>query len=146
VRSTVRATRTQPVNPDVESYCWHENGWECAAEGSVRDARKVTRGRAAAFFARETCGYLPDVRVWKRYVRPLTHQDAWDYSGRDRWCWRNEADDDGPASPPEGWEPDWECDPVWEFVHRSHSDAIPVWICAEKGSKPPQDPRPRTVA
>ena len=133
------------TNADVESYCWHPDGWECAAEGSVRDARKVTRGKAAAFFAREASwGDIRLVRVWKRYVRPWTRQDQWDYSGRERWEYRNEVDE-SPDHPPADWQPDWESDPVWEFVHRDHPDAIPVWVCGQKGDKPPSSPARETI-
>jgi hypothetical protein len=153
-----------PCAPNVDWYCWATGSWEDAAEGSVRDARTCTRGQAAAAFSRETTGYLPEVRVWKRYVRPLTRQDVWDGPGKDRWVDRREAgliskralagkpDDpipslgelhnEAPDEPPTDWDPD-DYDPVWEFVHRSHPDAIPVWICGFKGDTPPVDPPAR---
>jgi hypothetical protein len=166
-----------PINPDVNSYCWHEDGWEAAGEWSVQDARHTTRGQAAARFASgDYFGDIRMVRAWKRYVRPLTRQDAWDYSGADRevdrlMCregidvkWQEDRKgqpdewvyvkaDTGervpkplvPREPPADWQPDPEGDPVWEFVHRSHPDAIPVWICAERGSSVPDNPQPLPV-
>lgn len=162
---------TDPVSPDVEWYCWSPHGWESAGEGSVRDASKTTRGQAAAFFAREI-GDLRDVRVWKRYVRPLTRQDVWDDYGQDRYAdrlmdeqgiepvavhdvdtgavvdWAYANADTGqpveephiPTEPPVDWQPD-EYDPTWMFVHRSHPDAIPVWVCGCKGDEPPTNPQ-----
>lgn len=134
------------TNPNVDSYCWHPDGWECAAEGSIRDARKVTRGQAAAWFAREVAyGDIRLVRVWKRYVRPLARQDQWDYSGRERWEWQNETDE-SPDRPPVDWQPDWEeGDPVWEFVHKDHPDAVPVWVCGEKGDRAPLRPSRESI-
>lgn len=139
------ASPTDLLNADVEFYVWHPDGWECATLGSVSDARKRTRGQAAAFFANETGDWMPGVRVWKRYVRPLTRQDAWDGDGRDRYEDLHEMEfDTAPAIVPDDWEADPESDPVWTFVHRDDPDAIPVWICAEKGSRPPQQPRKAT--
>lgn len=148
------------VSPHVDDYCWAASGWEDAGEGSVCDARTTTRGQAAAFFAR-AFGSITDVRVWKRYVLRFTRQDVWDGPGKDRWVDRREAEimaaralegrpgEDIPplgdlfkeasAEPPTDWEPD--CyDPVWQFVHGSHPDAVPVWICGIKGDTPPADP------
>jgi hypothetical protein len=137
---------------DVGWLCWSASGWEDAAEGSVHDARRVTRGQAAAAFARDTTGYLPEVRVWKRYARLWTRQDAWDYAGRDRAvddysydhdCEYDEADAKVPETVPADWDPP-EGTPCWEFVTRDAAGAIPVWICACKGDQPPDDPhRPR---
>jgi hypothetical protein len=143
--SEIVTTRSiyEPLNPDVDSYCWANGGWEDAAWGSVQDARttSTTRGQAAMVFARET-GHFPDVRVWKRYVRPLTRIDAWEDSGQDRW----EQDHglghmEGPENPPDLYEPT-EATPVWEIVHRTHPEAIPVWICGVKGDNPPESPEP----
>jgi hypothetical protein len=125
------------LNPDVEYYVWHQDGWECGCLGSVSDARKRTRGQAAAFFANEAGAWMPSVRVWKRYVRPLTRQDAWDNDGQLEF-------DTAPAVVPDDWEAD-ENDGVWTFVHRDHPDAIPAWICGEKGSRPPYSPRKATA-
>ena len=131
---------TEVVNPHVDSYCWHPDGWEAAGEFTVHDARKTTRGKAAAMFAREFYGDITAVRVWKRYVRQWTRQDVWDYEGRDQWEQRNELDyDAGPEEPPANWQPDEES-PVWEFVRRDHPDAVPVWICGVKGDRAPQNP------
>jgi hypothetical protein len=146
-RKVVERLPTDPISPNVEFWCWDPVNWEDACEGSVRDARKVTRRKAAAFFASESTGYLPDVRVWKRYVRAWTRQDGWDYSGRehavddyqyDHDCEYEEADVKVPQAPPNDWQPD-ESVPVWEFVHRNHPAAIPVWICGVKGDRPPQN-------
>lgn len=137
------------LNPHVETYCWHHHGWECASIGSVADARKLTRGQAAAFFANETTGYLPNVRVWKRYVRPLTRQNAWECDGRDaaidRYsydhdCEYEDAGAEVPEIVPRDYRPDGDT-PVWEFVHRAHPEAIPVWVCGEKGTPAPHVPQ-----
>lgn len=136
---------------DVEWCCWAASGWEDAGEGTVRDARKVTRGQAAAFFAREV-GDIRDVRVWKRYIRPFTREEIWLGPGRDRWTDREkdrlireglpreslaEIYARAPVAPPEDWQPD-EYDSTWCFVDRSHPDAIPAWICGFKGDDPPE--------
>ncbi len=55
-----------------------------------------------------------------------------------------EAEFAPPAEPPSDWEPD-EYDPVWQFVHRSHPDAIAVWVCAVKGDDPPPNPKAKVV-
>lgn len=153
---TTQAVRSPQdiVSPDVEWYCWAADGWESAGEGSVRDASKTTRGQAAAFFAQETTGHLPDVRVWKRYVERFTRQDVWEGPGKDRWVDHRERElvaagkhvpslgelhARAPAEPPEDWQPD-EYDAVWRFVHRSYPGAIAVWVCGVKGDKPPDDP------
>lgn len=162
----------EPINDYVDSYCWHEDGWESASEYSVQDARTTTRGQAAARFAREDGGRITDVRVWKRYARPLTRQDVWSDYGYERQLDNLEdlfacpacgvarglaCDEEGsaepcaarvallPTEPPEDWEPDPEGDPCWQFVHRDNPDAIPVWICAERGSRAPHD-APKSVA
>jgi hypothetical protein len=139
---------------DVEWCCWAASGWEDAGEGSVRDARTTTRGQAAAFYSTEATGDICDVRVWKRYIRPFTRDEIWAGPGRDRWvdrrqattrCTFSQAIAGCPESPPEGWQPD-EYDPSWGFVHRSHPEAIPVWVCGFKGDEPPENPsRPGVV-
>jgi hypothetical protein len=135
------ARPTDVLNGDVNSYVWSNDGWEFAAEGSVCDAQRYSRGQAAAFFAAEI-GHFPSVRVWKRYVLPLTRQDAWEYEGAERWADRNDRDwEDAPDEVPANWEFD-EDAPVWRFVHREAPGAIPVWVCGEKGSRPPENPRP----
>lgn len=124
--------------------CWAADGWENAAcEGTVRDATTTTRGQAAAAVARETGEPLTNVRVWKRYIRPLSRQEIWDYYGRERWAYRHDLDldDEGPESPPDDWQPD-EYDPSWVFVHRSHPEALAAWIVGWKGDDPPENPRP----
>lgn len=132
----------------VEDCCWAATGWEDAAWGSVRDARTVTRGKAAAAFSSETTGYLPDVRVWKRYIRLWTYQDAWEYSGRERavddYSYDHDvdyaiADQRVPELAPRDYEPN-EGTPAWEFVHASDPDAIPVWVCGVKGDRAPTRP------
>jgi hypothetical protein len=128
------------LSTDVESSVWHEDGWECGALGSVSDARKRTRGQAAACFAHEI-GDFRSVRVWKRYIRSLTRQDAWENRGRERYEETHELEfDTAPELVPDDWDADEE-DEVWCFVHRNHPGAIPVWICGEKGSRPPHAPR-----
>lgn len=155
--------RLRPDDPAERNPwpCWHEDGWECAGEWSMQDATKVTRGKAHAKAAREI-GLWADVAVWKRYIRILTRQESFEYSAMerviDRWIDNHEPplrlnDDlkyvlpDGticepPKSlevVPDDWRPD-EDDPVWEFVHRSHPDAMPYWVVGERGSKPPPNP------
>lgn len=131
------------LNGDVDSYVWSGDGWECAVEGSVRDARSYTRGQAAAAFANEIGDLMTSVIVWKRYVLPLTRQDAWEYEGADRWADLNDRDwEEAPDIVPDDWEFD-EDTPVWQIVHRTHPRAIPVWICAEEGSSCPPDLKPR---
>lgn len=133
--TTVRAS-DEPINPDVESYCWAADGWENAAWGSVQDARAKTRGKAAAFYASETGCAWTEVHVWKRYVRPLTRAEGWEY-GFDRWANCNDVElEDAPDDPPPNWEPD-EYIPVWQFISRDHPEAIPVWICGTDAAPPP---------
>lgn len=130
------------LNGDVDFYVWHPDGWECGTLGSVSDARKHTRGQAAAFFANEAGERFSDVRTWKRYVCALTRQYAWDEGGRDRYEDQHDLDfDTAPERVPDDWEADPDDDPVWVLVRRDHPDAIPVWICGEKGSRPPHAPR-----
>ncbi len=142
------ATPTQrkpsdPVNDYIDSYAWAATGWEDAAEGSIREVQHATRGQAAAWFARELGEPITAVRVWKRYVRPLTYGEVWDDYGRDAWEWRHDLESDtAPLEPPSDWEPD-EYDPVWQFVHRSDSDAIAVWVCGSKGDDQPHSPKAR---
>lgn len=134
---------------DVDYLVWSASGWwDDASLGSVQDARNRTRGKAAAYFASETTGYLPDVRVWKRHIRLWTRQDAWDYSGRDRAvddyeidhkCSHEDADKAVPSVVPGDYNPS-ESTPSWEFVHRSVKGAIPAWICGVRDDDPPQNP------
>lgn len=139
------------INGDVDSYVWCDGYWEDARMGSVVDAQKRTRGQAASYFANEIGDLMTSVVVWKRYILPWTRQEAWDHEGRDRAvddysfdhdCDWDKADREVPETVPDGWEPS-DDSPVWEFIHRDHPRAIPVWICAEKGSKRPHDPKPR---
>lgn len=123
---------------DVEWCCWAQDGWENACEGSVRAARHTARHTAHSDFARTSGEPWPNVRVWKRYVRPLDRQERYEW-----WvesC-TNDGWDGNPETPPDEWEPgDLEDEPTWQFVHRSHPAAIPVWICGFKGDDPPTDP------
>lgn len=132
---------SDPVNPYIDSYAWDPAGCEMAAEGTIREVQHATRGQAVAWFARELGEDITAVRVWKRYVRPLTRGEVWDDYGREAWEQRRDLDaDEGPDEPPSEWEPD-EYDPVWQFIHRSHPDAIAVWVCGVKGNEPPPNPR-----
>ena len=155
----------RPVNDYIDSYVWHHEGWENAGEHSVQTARRTTRGQAASLFAHyDHDGDITQVSVWKRWVRPMTFADVWDFCGAERWedRYRDEHGIDSrkvggvwldfdvdtnepvsfevPALPPDDWEPDPEGDPVWQFVHRSHPEAVPVWICGERGTPAPQNP------
>ena len=134
-------------NADPDWWAWHPHGWENAVEGSVRDARRCTRAQAAQFFAAGSCESFIDVRVWKRYAVPISHQEIWDDEGEDLWSWslheKYAPDVDEapcPDEPPEGWTPH-DYHPVWRFVHRSHPDAVPIWVCGLKGDEPPRSPR-----
>lgn len=138
-----------PICGDLDDLCWAADGWESAAWGSVQDASERTRGQAAAAFASETTGYLPDVRVWKRYVKRWDRQYAWDYYGRERAVedYQGEhdvafdvADEHVATEVPDAWEPSYESMPSWEFVHRSHPLAEAVWVCGAKGDMPPRMP------
>lgn len=136
------------ASPHPNDWCWAADGWENACYGSVQDARTTTRGKAAAFYASEAGEHLTDVRVWKRYAVPLSHQDVWDDHGDDEWAWglheRYAPDQDEPPCPdhpPDGWEPDLERHPAWMLVHRTHPNAIPIWICGPKGTDPPRQPK-----
>lgn len=133
---------SDPVNPHVDTYAWTPSGWEDAAEGTVSDASTTTRGAAAAWFARFSLGEdITGARCWKRYVRPLTRGEVWEDYGRERWEDRHDlGNDEGPESPPAEWDPD-EWDPVWQFVHRDHEDAVAVWVCGARGDKPPHNPK-----
>ncbi len=129
------------VQFDPEWCCWAASGWEDALEGSVRDARRVTRIKAHADFAREAGEPFPEVRVWKRYIRPWTRDDryVWWVENRTENGW----DDIESTDTPDGWdatvvEYDESC-PSWEFVHKAHPAAIPAWICGFKGDDAPLD-------
>lgn len=118
-------------NPFDEIWpCWHAGGWELASEWSVQDATRVTRAKARAAAAYDH--YWVEIGVWKRYIRVLTMQE--------RWEWWVEGTDEGwdghPEVVPSGWYTDDEDCPTWEFVHRSHPEAWPVWIVglAENGA------------
>ncbi len=140
---TAKRQPSDPVNAYVDSYAWHPHDWEMAGEYSVQPVDGTTRGQAAGHFSRCGPGYLPDVRVWKRYVEALTRQVVWDDYGRERWEYRHDLEcDAGPPEPPSEWEPD-EYDPVWRFVHHSHPGAIAVWVCGVKGDEPPHNPAKR---
>lgn len=137
------------VNPDVDSYCWHPDGWEMAGEGTVHDAETTTRGEAASWFNKYGPMDFPSVRVWKRHVLPSTYQELWDDLGRERVAWRLEHGDP-PMSEEEAWEvtgavvpDDWEpheTDPVWSFVARGTPGSMPVWVCGCAGDTPPPAP------
>lgn len=123
---------------------WDPDGWESAAEWSVRDARIVTRGQA---HAAATYDYdWVEIGVWKRYLRPLSRQDQWEHHAEERgWT---EDDPDGPDGAeremPETAPADWQADddvPVWEFCLRGHVEAIPVWIVGCKDRRHPHKPR-----
>lgn len=142
VEIVVKRSIWEPLQTDVDSYCWHPDGWEDGTWGSIQDARKTTRGEARACYAREIGEDFRDVGVWRRRVRSLTRIEAWEDHGRDQWAERFGGDEDeGPDLPPDSWEPDPEGDPAWEFVYKAHPEAIPVWVCGPPG-RPPHDPRP----
>ena len=131
---------------DPEWCCWAASGWEDALEGSVRDARRVTRAAAQTFYAREAGEPWADIRVWKRYIRPLPRADlyVWWVENRSEGEWEaHDARGLGPHEVPDDWDEsvldfeDW-C-PRWEFVHCSHSEAIPVWVCGFR-----REPTPAT--
>lgn len=125
-----------------EDCCWAADGWENAGEGSVRDARKVGRDKARADFARWACEPWVEARVWKRHLRPLSRQEKYEW-------WVESRTDEGwegnPGVAPEGWDDDLvtydEDAPQWEFVHRLHAEAIPVWVCGWRNDSPPHNPR-----
>ena len=121
------------ASPYVEDYCWHPDGWECAGESSVRDARTTTRAEAAAAFAFNGHDFI-EVRVWKRYIERFTIRGCWE--------WYATASLGEPGKPmPDGWQPQ-EDAPVWRFVARGYPGAIPVWVCGAKGDEPPAKPHP----
>lgn len=148
------------ANLSPDECVWATSGWENASLGSVQDATDVTRGQAAARFARECGEHITDIRVWTRYLRMWDLQDAWDdyaFGGDDRWeCSRmadearqtqglpDGADVEPPKTPPAGWEPP-EGTPCWEFVHRTHPQAIRVWICGFTDDTPPHNPKAATT-
>lgn len=120
--------------------CWHADGWECAAEWSVRDARVVTRAQAHASATYDLAWV--DVRVRKRYLRELTLQEQWEHHA-DNESW-TEADPNGPdgaerdmsETPPEDWKPH-EDIPEWTFCHPTDPGSVPVWIVSDKQDRPP---------
>lgn len=157
-RDQLQPAPSDLVSPNVDCYCWAADGWECAGEGSVRDARTTTRGQAAAAFASDTTGDLRGVRVWKRYVKSFTRQNVWDGPGKDRWVddeeFRRETAGEpvpslrelfglAPSIPPGDWQPD-EDDACWRFVSASHPGAVPVWVCGFKGDEPPEKPKAKS--
>jgi hypothetical protein len=130
-------------NPFDEVWpCWHPEGWECAAEWSMHDASRVSRGEARAAAAGDL-GWTGS-RVWKRYIRVLDRDDHWE------WWVESRADggwEEHPDTPPDDWEPDRfdESMPAWEFVHRSHPEAWPVWVVGEDTDAPPHKPMRREL-
>jgi hypothetical protein len=100
--------------------------------------------------------------VWKRYIRVLTRQESFEYNGLER-AEQDWIDSHDPplhlsesglwvtpggtvCEPPESlgivpsdWRPD-EDDPTWEFVYRSHPDALPYWVVGDKEDIPPPNP------
>ena len=132
---------------DPEWCCWAVGGWEDAYEGSVRDARRFTRSQAHAEFARSAGEPWINVRVWTRYIRPLGRQELYEWWVENRtegWDDDGPGDDVYPPVVPDGWDEydatSYEYCPTWQFVHRSHPQAIPVWICGFKGYAPPVVP------
>jgi hypothetical protein len=120
-----------PAEP--EAWCWAITGHYDAACDSVQPAQDRSRGQAAARYADEIGERFIDVAVWRRYARAMTVDEQWDY-------YRNRLDVALPDEPrPEGWRPDpWDEDmPVWEFCHADDEGAVPVWICAPRGTSPP---------
>ena len=132
---------------DPEWCCWAASGWEDALEGSVRDARRVTRAKAHTFFTNESGEPWAEIRVWKRYIRPLSRDDLyfWWVENRTEDGWEaHDARGLAPDEVPADWDQtvvkyDESC-PSWEFVHRSHPEAIPVWVCGFKVDDPPHNP------
>lgn len=132
-----------PADPD--SWCWAAGGhWEAALE-SVQPAHDRTRGQARARYANDVGERIVDVSVWLRHARALTVQDQWEWHCDERgWM---EEDPDGPDgaerempdTPPEGWQPDpWDEDmPCWQICRPDDEGAVPVWICAPQGTRPP---------
>lgn len=122
-------TRTEWADIDIFP-CWHADGWECAAEWSMRDARVVTRAEALGTVGDEV-GVWTDARAWKRYIRPFSVEEQWAEARR--------LFDYPEEGPPAGWHGQ-EDVPCWEFVPRSHPDALPVWVCGIAGDTPPPSP------
>lgn len=125
---------------------WDPDGdWEMAYEWSVRDARAVTRGEARRDSAWDI-GFC-EARIWKRHIRVLLLGEQWEHHCDDEgWV---EDDPDGPDGaerempddPPEGWEPH-EGIPVWTFCHCTDPGAVPAWVVAKRGDRPPERPQP----
>lgn len=112
--------------------CWHAKGWEQAHEYSMVDASDgTTRAEAKARSVGEI-GSWTEIGVWKRHVRFLTRQEAWERfamnaPGAEDWPWSVVPDD---------WRPT-EDDMVWEFVHRLDSDGRPYWVVGLIADGPP---------
>lgn len=90
---------------------------------AVQELRREWSEKYGCFFTR------------RLFARQLTREEAWAARDRDeewRERWRYEATGVeryrvvAPAQPPEGWEPDDEWDPVWEFCGAFAPGAIPV--------------------
>lgn len=127
--------------------CWSSEGWEAAAEWSVQDATKVTRAQAHA--AATPDFDWTEVGVWKRYIRTFTRQERYEW-------WVESRTDEGwegvpeggvpgrPDVPPDNWDEKVvmydEDAPQWEFVHRSHPEAWPVWVVGELRLGAPHNP------
>lgn len=129
---------------DIDIWpCWHQEGWESAAEWSVRDARVVTR--AKAHYAATWDYQWTEIGVWKRYLRPLDRQEMWEsYCDDCLWLEPDPGGEDGaerkmPEHPPGFWVAP-EGVPVWRFVKRDEPGAIPVWIVGETALGPPVKP------
>lgn len=118
-----------------EDCCW-----------AVRDARTVSRDKARADFARWNGEPWIEARVWKRYLRPLSRQEKYEWwvESRTDEGWEGLPADGHPAVAPENWNEDLvtydEDAPQWQFVHRSHPEAIPVLICGWRNDAPPHNP------
>ena len=79
--------------------------------------------------------------------RPLGRQELYEWWVENRtegWDDDGPGDDVYPPVVPDGWDEydatSYEYCPTWQFVHRSHPQAIPVWICGFKGYAPPVVP------
>lgn len=116
--------------------CWHACGWELADEMSMQyagDGRTRAEARTAAV---ANLGDWTEIGVWKRHVRFLTRQEAWERSVMNtRGC------EDWPLSVvPDDWRPQ-EDDATWDFVHGSHPDARPYWVVGLLADGSPPNPK-----
>ena len=105
----------------------------------IFDSRYDKRASAISYVCRDYDLDFKEARCETVYARWLSPQEIWDHSAGERW-WDDQGEmvdgrwvplDDGstgpPETPPDGWEPDTERDPSFEFCAKDAPGAVKVW-------------------